>query len=425
MTPLIALLVLGVVAWRAATKEQRIAILQVIDAAFLKVVETGRKELERLRAERRIRASRFIATPVITVLSLAVFLLTLGGGRDSHLLFWGADFGPRTSNGEWWRLVTAIFVNRRVVLLFVNIVALGQIGLALEGIIGSLSVAATFVVAGVFAGLLGLSKYPTAVIAGPSGAIFGLYGLLIIVSVGLWRRRSDLLMSTFSARWLAAVAAAFTLLNVFNRETGGTASLVGLLVGMLFGIATARDAEHSAPVRRVAVATAAGLLIAVACAIPLRGILDVRPEIQRLVSVEEHTAGTYKAADDRYKKGRLSAEALAELIERTIIPELQAADARLDALHGVPAEDATLLADGHDYLRQRSESWRLRVDGLRLAGKSAKGVVKSEGDSDVGFRTRAQTQYRAMLVALGKAEGAERDSLQTLDRLQRPLVPSP
>ena len=78
---------------------------------------------------------------------------------------------------------------------------------------------------------------------------------------------------------------------------------------------------------------------------PLRNIADVRPEITRVVATEERTATTYQAAFDAFRKGRISAEALAPLAERKILPELQAADARLTALKNVPPEHRPLVTD--------------------------------------------------------------------------------
>ena len=81
----------------------------------------------------------------------------------------------------------------------------------------------------------------------------------------------------------------------------------------------------------------------------MRGISDVRPELARVVDVEGRTASAYGAAVDRFEIGRLTAEALAKLIERTIIPELQATHARLEAINGVPPEHQPLVAAAKEY----------------------------------------------------------------------------
>ena len=86
----------------------------------------------------------------------------------------------------------------------------------------------------------------------------------------------------------------------------------------------------------------------------------------------------------------MSAEALAQVIDRSIMPELQAARARLKALEGVPPEHQALVAGAEEYLRLRDESWRFRAEGLR----------------------------RTNMLRLRQAENAERISLEALHRIR-------
>ena len=145
-----------------------------------------------------------------------------------------------------------------------------------------------------------------------------------------------------------------------------------------------------------------------------------------------HTAGAYQAGVERFQKGRMTAEALAQLIDRTIVPQLEAADARLKSLHGVPPEHKPLVADAEEYLRLRSESWRLRAEGLRKAGKvppreMAKGAVVADASptSDANWRLRAESQHRSNMATLGKAEGTERASLEALRKIRLPEQTDP
>jgi membrane associated rhomboid family serine protease len=421
MTSFIALLVIALVAWRVSSKDQRIKVLRSIDVALTAAWEHGREDLERFNAARRARLRWPLATSALAALSVVVFLWapkTQGGPTD---LPWGASFGPLTSNGEWWRLVTAVFVNRGFFQLLVSVAALVQIGLTLERLVGPMAFASVFLLAGLFSGLAGLSAYPMGVTAGPAGAIWGLYGMLLVVGVPLWRRRSDLMLPLAAIERLGAVAVIFALANIFDRGAGGASQLVGLAVGIFLGLATGRGVANGVtPTSRAAAAAGVALAIALLCATPLRGILDVRPEIDHIVNVEHKTAANYQAANEQYRKGRMTADTLAELIDRTIVPELQMAAARLDTLHGIPAEDMPRMADAREFLRLRSESWRLRAQGLRLTSKSVRGATKSDADSDMAFRQRAQEQYQSTLMALGKADGAERASFDALSRLQQP-----
>ena len=176
-------------------------------------------------------------------------------------------------------------------------------------------------------------------------------------------------------------------------------------MGLGYGLVVARRAGAESPAPRpVGAVLAAAVVLAAACAIPLRNIANVRPEITRVVATEERTAATYQAASDAFRKGRISAEALAQLAERKILPELQAVEARLTALKNVPSEHQPLVTDAREYLRLRSQAWRARADAIRktnmdpLAGvgaihgrklaHSGTGAVQIEpgGDGECGRR---------------------------------------
>lgn len=99
-------------------------------------------------------------------------------------------------------------------------------------------------------------------------------------------------------------------------------------------------------------------------ALHLRTLTDVRPELDRVFAIEDRTAGTYQAAVRQFRLGALSAEALADVIERRIEPELEAARLRLAALDRVPREHQPLVASAARFVRLRHESWQLRARAL-------------------------------------------------------------
>jgi hypothetical protein len=153
-----------------------------------------------------------------------------------------------------------------------------------------------------------------------------------------------------------------------------------------------RDAVRARnPLALGALATVAVTVIAVAgYAIHRQGLIDVRPEIERLLAAEERMARTYQAAVNQFKLGTINAEALAEVIDRTIKPELQMVRTRLTSLDRVAPEDVPLVARASEYVRLRDESWRLRAKAL----------------------------HDHSLVALLKADKAERASLDALEKIR-------
>ena len=84
-----------------------------------------------------------------------------------------------------------------------------------------------------------------------------------------------------------------------------------------------RADESAAPLPLVGGLVAATLVTVVVMAVPLRGVSDARPEIKRVVAMEDRTAGVYDAAVNRFRNGWITAEALAGVIEQTIMPDLR------------------------------------------------------------------------------------------------------
>ena len=198
-------------------------------------------------------------------------------------------------------------------------------------------------------------------------------------------------MTLTAAKRLAPVAAVFVLYNLASGSLGIAAELAGFSAGFICGVVLTNSVSvRTPPVPRVAITMAVTVVVAVASAVPLRGLADVRPEISRVIEVEGSTTTAYQTAVKQFKLGTLSAEALAQTIERKITPELQAAQARLKTLGRVPPEHQPLLASAEEYLRLRDESWRLRAAAL----------------------------HKSSMSALRKAEGAERASLEAFEKIK-------
>ena len=255
--------------------------------------------------------------------------------------------------------------------------------------------------------------------AGASAALFGLYGLLIVSCAAGWWRRSAVTIPTVALKRLVPVSVIFIGYNLVNQTIGTGAELVGFAAGLVLGLAMATDVGLRTPSwRRIAVAMGSGLAVAAAAAFTLRGITDVRPEIGRLVAVEQETKAAYQTATERFRKGRMTAKEMAEQIERSIVPVLQAADARIVALKGVPREDEHRVVDAREYLRLRAESWRLQAQGLRDAGATPPSTPAGQNGAST-FRAQAEKLHRATTRTLGNAESRAREALVVLDRLQQ------
>jgi rhomboid protease GluP len=118
--------------------------------------------------------------------NIAIFLLmALAGGstNESTLMAFGVKSNPEIARGEWWRFITPIFIHIGMLHLFFNSYALWIVGPQVEKLYG----AARFVILYVLTGVAGVYAsyfyHPQSVSAGASGAIFGLFGVLLVFGV--------------------------------------------------------------------------------------------------------------------------------------------------------------------------------------------------------------------------------------------------
>jgi rhomboid protease GluP len=328
----------------------------------------------------RARTALTLVMPAILGANALIFVLMLFGpgsfsDRDT-LLAWGGSFGPRTTNGEWWRLFSSAFVHAGPLHVAATIAGALRVGLILERLVGPTSLAMTYVAAAILASLASLAGHPVAMHAGASGAIFGIYGLFLSTFAWGMIRRSELTIPTAVLRYVAPGGVAFLLYTFITEGVITPAMVAGLSVGVACGFVLAgRLGEQKPPVRRILATMCTTASIVVLLAVPLRGVADVTGEIAYAVAVEDRTARDYNADVTRFKRGRLSSDALVADIE-TIVPQLDAVSIRLDSLGNVPPEQQWLIDRAREYVRVRMDSWRVRADALR--GSDLRGLQKAD-----------------------------------------------
>jgi rhomboid protease GluP len=94
-------------------------------------------------------------------------------------LRWGADFGPLTMHGQWWRIFTSMFVHFGIIHIALNMYALYQVGPFTEALFRRVRFLGVYLIAGLGGSLASLAINPLIVSAGASGAIFGIFGGLL------------------------------------------------------------------------------------------------------------------------------------------------------------------------------------------------------------------------------------------------------
>ena len=152
-------------------------------------VAEGKQEIRKIRRRSVIRPVS--VTGGILALNVGVFALNalLGlTGRQETLLEAGAMVPLLVAGGEWWRLLTAIFLHIGILHLAFNSLALLVFGGLIEEAFGPLRMIAVYLVTGFAASVTSYTLgSPIVAAAGASGAIFGLLGAWLAYNL---RRRS-------------------------------------------------------------------------------------------------------------------------------------------------------------------------------------------------------------------------------------------
>jgi rhomboid protease GluP len=120
-------------------------------------------------------------TYILLVINVFIFLLLEwnGGSTETETLIqYGAKYNPDILDGQWWRLVSSMFLHIGFIHLFMNMLAVFYLGVTVERIFGSWRFIIIYFMAGI-GGSLTSFAFTTNVSAGASGALFGLFGALL------------------------------------------------------------------------------------------------------------------------------------------------------------------------------------------------------------------------------------------------------
>jgi rhomboid protease GluP len=339
-----------------------------LNAAFLE---------DRLRA----RVPRLPVTYGLIAANLLVFAAMLLGGAgfwhspNGVQLAWGANFGPATQDGEWWRLVTAMFLHFGVLHLGLNMWALWDGGQWVERMYGPLRFAVIYGLAGLLGNLLSLVTHGgQAVSGGASGAIFGVYGALLTY---LWRERRRLRPTEF--RWLFWGAVGFSLLTiVFGLLITGidnAAHIGGLSTGLLLGWAlmpvSAEDSAHRDWSKLLPLGFLLAAVLGLLSQLPeahyrWRDEIKTRQEIGDFLRDDAAITADWEKLLREGKRGGLSFDELAAQIDHAVVERYTESFEELSALQGNSAiPSAATLDKLVRYAARRRDASKALVVGLR------------------------------------------------------------
>ncbi len=202
------------------------------------------------------------ATYLLVGINCAVYLMMVARGVSmwsptvDQLMHWGADnAGSVLIYGQWWRILTAMFVHVGILHLATNMWCLWNLGLLAEPLMDSFGLFAAYILTGAAGNLLSTcynwvrpihdaSGAPFfAAGAGASGAVFGIAGALIILlkSRRLPIPQYELKRLRKSVIYFAAINLVIGLSVNFGSgitgvEIDNSAHIGGFLCGLLFAV---------------------------------------------------------------------------------------------------------------------------------------------------------------------------------------------
>jgi len=191
----------------------------------------------------------FYITPIIMDLNLIVFILMVFAGlgivsfNAEELLNWGANYRPFTTNHQWWRLLTSVFLHGGLMHIIANMVGLLFVGIFLEPLLGKTKYLIIYLTTGIIASIASIWWDEATISVGASGAIFGLYGFFL----------ASILVKTFPpdfGKMFLISTLLFIGFNLISGVFGGidnAAHIGGLVSGFVIGIIMAQQLKKQNP----------------------------------------------------------------------------------------------------------------------------------------------------------------------------------
>lgn len=204
-----------------------------------------------------IPRKKYFITPLLVIMNTIIFIVTMTAihllisyANKSNLnhgenifekiyLLMGFSNRSQVLHGQVWRLVTNIFLHFSVLHLVGNMIVLVYIGSLIESKVGRWNYLMMYLFAGITASMVSVMWNGGAIAAGASGAIFGLFGILLaLLSTNFYESsaRKALLIST-------AIFVAYNIIPI-GGGIDHAAHFGGLISGYLFGLIAYLGLNH-------------------------------------------------------------------------------------------------------------------------------------------------------------------------------------
>jgi len=306
-------------------------------------------------------------TTTLLIANIAVFGLMqtqeVGIWQPSpeSLLAWGANYGPRTIPHEWWRLFTHQFLHIGILHLLFNMSVLRRIGPTAERLLGSESFLIGYIFSGVCGGLCSLWWSSAQISAGASGAIFGVFGMIL----GMLARHHRTLPMEMVKQHRDSIVI-FVLFNVYFSFTlegiDVGAHLGGLAGGFLYGLAIVPvyllKSSRSRYLQLIPV-TACCALIGTAGIRQLPPSADLPTALQQVFRAESDAQRSFEAVLKLAQRGELTSAETGKELRLQVVEPWHAARLEFDSQKNISAAQRGQFQVVSEYMKMKEEAWQL------------------------------------------------------------------
>lgn len=179
------------------------------------------------------KGTHFISTTLIWINVIVFLIMILYADIDimhptgSDILNFGGAQYYKIIDGQVWCIITSIFVHAGIKHLVYNSVSLILAGIFAEPIFGRTKYLIIYMASGIIATISSVLWNNSTVIVGASGAIFGLFGAIIIIA---YKNKI-----TFLFRLFIIYAGINLMVGFFMPGVGNVAHISGLIFGAIIG----------------------------------------------------------------------------------------------------------------------------------------------------------------------------------------------
>ncbi len=312
-------------------------------------------------------------TPLLAAINVLVFVVMIAAGVGilapsvDSLIAWGANYAPRTTQGQWWRLLTSAFIHIGVFHVTMNLIGLWQIGFLVERLLGNRAFLIVYLFSGLCGSIASVAWNPFAVSAGASGAVFGVYGALFAFLI---HHRGSIPREVLQPLQKSAVF--FVVLNVvYGLQLKGIdmgAHIGGLVGGFGAALIVARPlgaARTPGSARRQIILAALGVGVVLGAWALLPRAVDIQGLMTDFQAVERTAIDAYNGALGRRREDQVSDDDLARIIDQQVLPPWHKLVGRFRAIGRLPRDQKKRIDDLVRYMELRERAWRTMSEALQ------------------------------------------------------------